>query len=104
MLAAAALLSLSAQALSAGEWRVGANVVGGRNPFLGEDNGALVMPMVAYKGERFYANLGNPGPSFFNGSTNFGGLGYSVVKTDDFNIDLVGRSAPWDSIRKTMTS
>jgi outer membrane protein len=91
LLAAAALLSLNAQPLTAGEWRVGANVVGGSNPFLGEDNGAIVVPMVAYKGERFYANLGNPGPSFFNGSTNFGGLGYSVVKADDFNIDLVGR-------------
>jgi outer membrane protein len=91
MLAVTAVLSLSTQPLSAGEWRVGANVGGGRNPFLGEDNNAVVIPMVAYKGERFYANLGNPGLSFFSGSTNFGGLGYSVVKTDDYNIDLVGR-------------
>ncbi|MGD8912502.1 MAG: MipA/OmpV family protein [Candidatus Thiodiazotropha sp.] len=91
MLAVAAILSLSTQQLSAGEWRVGANVAGGRNPFLDEDNGAVVIPMLAYKGERFYANLGNPGLSFFSGSTNFGGLGYSVVKADDYNIDLVGR-------------
>jgi outer membrane protein len=91
MLAVAAMLSLSTQQVTAGEWRVGANVGGGRNPFLGEDNDAIVIPMVAYKGERFYANLGNPGLSFFSGSTNFGGLGYSVVKADDYNIDLVGR-------------
>lgn len=91
MLAVAAITSLSAPQISAGEWRVGANVAGGRNPFLGEDNVAALIPVVAYKGERFYANLGNPGLSFFNGSTNFGGLGYSLVQTDDYNIDLVGR-------------
>ncbi|MEW8561117.1 MAG: MipA/OmpV family protein, partial [Candidatus Thiodiazotropha sp.] len=90
-LAAAAVLALTSPPISAGEWRVGANVAGGKNPFLGEDNVAVLMPMIAYKGERFYANLGNPGISFFNGSTNFAGLGYSVVQADDYNIDLVGR-------------
>jgi outer membrane protein len=90
-LALAAFFSFALQSVSAGEWRVGANVAGGRNPILGEDNGAIIIPMIAYKGERFHANLGNPGISFFNGSTNFGGLGYSVVKTDDYSIDLVGR-------------
>jgi outer membrane protein len=90
-LALVAILSLTAQPVSAGEWRIGANVAGGRSPIVGEDNSAALIPMVAYKGERFYANLGNPGLSFFNGSTNFGGLGYSVIKTDDYNIDLVGR-------------
>ncbi|MEW8195419.1 MAG: MipA/OmpV family protein [Candidatus Thiodiazotropha sp.] len=91
LLAVATLMSLTSHQIAAGEWRVGANVVGGRTPFLGEDNLAALIPMVAYKGERFYANLGNPGLSFFNGSSNFGGLGYSVVKEDNYNIDLVGR-------------
>jgi outer membrane protein len=91
LLAVAAITSLGPPQVSAGEWRVGANLAEGRNPFLGEDNVGVVIPMVAYKGERFYANIGNPGISFFNGSTNFGGLGYSVVKADDYNIDLVGR-------------
>ncbi|MBT3014166.1 MAG: MipA/OmpV family protein [Candidatus Thiodiazotropha endolucinida] len=90
-LAAAVVMSLASQQISAGEWRVGANVAGGKNPFLGEDNDAILIPMIAYKGERFYANLGNPGISFFSGSTNFAGLGYSVIKEDDYNIDLVGR-------------
>ncbi|WP_316366107.1 MipA/OmpV family protein [Candidatus Thiodiazotropha sp. CDECU1] len=90
-IAVATVLSLTVQQVSAGEWRVGANVAGGKNPFVGEDNVAALIPMLAYKGERFYANLGNPGLSFFNGSTNFGGLGYSVVKADEYNIDLVGR-------------
>ncbi|MET0072422.1 MAG: MipA/OmpV family protein [Candidatus Thiodiazotropha sp.] len=90
-LAAAVVLSLGSQQVSAGEWRVGANVAGGKNPFLGEDNVAVLIPMIAYKGERFHANLGNPGISFFNGSTNFAGLGYTIVQADDYNIDLVGR-------------
>ncbi|PVV13552.1 MAG: hypothetical protein B6D77_04285 [gamma proteobacterium symbiont of Ctena orbiculata] len=90
-LAAAVVLSLGSQQVSAGEWRVGANIAGGKNPFLGEDNDAALIPMIAYKGERFYANLGNPGISYFNGSSNFAGLGYSIVQTDDYNVDLVGR-------------
>jgi outer membrane protein len=85
------VFSLTSQAVSAGEWRVGANVAGGRSPLLGEDTSSVLIPMVAYKGERFYANLGNPGLSFFSGTTNFGGLGYSVIKDDAYNIDLVGR-------------
>jgi outer membrane protein len=91
MLAVSAVVAFTPQQVTAGEWRIGANVGGGANPFLGEDNIAILIPLIAYKGERFYANLGNPGISFFNGSTNFGGLGYSVIKTDDYNIDLVGR-------------
>jgi MipA family protein len=91
MLVVVATIALASPAVSAGEWRVGANVAGGRNPFLGEDNSAVLIPMIAYKGERFYANLGNPGLSYFSGSTNFGGLGYSVLQDDDFSIDLVGR-------------
>ena len=28
---------------------------------------------------------------FFNGSAHFGGLGYSLIKEENFNLDLVGR-------------
>ncbi|MEW7987707.1 MAG: MipA/OmpV family protein [Candidatus Thiodiazotropha sp.] len=91
-LAVATALALTSQQVSAGEWRVGANVAGGKNPFPGEDNDAVLIPMIAYRGERFHANLGNPGLSFFSGSTNFAGLGYSLIKEADYNIDLVGRA------------
>ncbi|MES9832059.1 MAG: MipA/OmpV family protein [Candidatus Thiodiazotropha sp. DIVDIV] len=84
------LTLLSGQA-SAGEWMVGANLGGGRNPIVGEDGYAVLVPVVAYRGERFHANLGNPGLSFFNGSAHFGGLGYSLIKEENFNLDLVGR-------------
>ncbi|ODB83697.1 hypothetical protein A3193_12545 [Candidatus Thiodiazotropha endoloripes] len=77
--------------VAAGEWSVGLNLGGGRNPIIGEDNYLAAMPVIAYRGERFHANLGNPGLSFFNGTTNFGGLGYSLVKQDNFKLDLVGR-------------
>ncbi|MCG7985495.1 MAG: MipA/OmpV family protein [Candidatus Thiodiazotropha lotti] len=76
---------------AAGEWSAGINLGGGRNPIIGEDNTLVAMPVIAYRGERFHANLGNPGLAFFNGSTNFGGLGYSLVKQDNFKLDLVGR-------------
>lgn len=75
----------------AGEWSVGANVLAGRSPLVGEDGVAALMPVLAYKGERFHANLGNPGISFFDGMTDFGGLGYSVFKGEDYNVDLVGK-------------
>ncbi|MCG7915320.1 MAG: MipA/OmpV family protein [Candidatus Thiodiazotropha weberae] len=77
--------------VAAGEWSAGLNLGGGRNPIIGEDNYLAAMPVIAYRGERFHANLGNPGLSFFNGTTNFGGLGYSLVKQDNFKLDLVGR-------------
>lgn len=76
----------------AGEWRVGANLMAGTNPYVGEDDaGVALLPVVAYKGERFYANLGNPGLSFFRGSSDFGGIGYSLFKEENYQIDLVGR-------------
>ncbi|MES9939446.1 MAG: MipA/OmpV family protein [Candidatus Thiodiazotropha sp. 6PLUC2] len=84
-------ISLLSAQTSAGEWLVGANLGGGRNPVVGEDGYAALVPVVAYRGDRFHANLGNPGLSYFNGSTNFGGLGYSLIKEDNFNLDLVGR-------------
>lgn len=91
VLAFATVLIAVSDNASAGEWSVGANVLGGRSPIVGEDGVAALFPVVAYKGERFYANLGNPGLSFFNGNADFGGLGYSVFKGDHYNIDLVGK-------------
>ncbi|MCG8038462.1 MAG: MipA/OmpV family protein [Candidatus Thiodiazotropha taylori] len=76
---------------AAGEWTAGINLGAGRNPIIGEDNYLAAIPVIAYRGERFHANLGNPGLSYFNGTTNFGGLGYSLIKQDDFKLDLVGR-------------
>ena len=76
---------------TAGEWRVGANLLAAQSPLVGEDGAAVLLPVLAYKGERFYANLGNPGITYFNGSTDFGGLGYSVFKGESYNIDLVGK-------------
>ncbi|MCU7918963.1 MAG: MipA/OmpV family protein [Candidatus Thiodiazotropha sp. (ex Epidulcina cf. delphinae)] len=89
--ALAATLPLASQEALAGEWSVGASILGGRNPIVGEGAAAALLPVVGYKGERFYANLGNPGISFFNGITDFGGLGYSVFKGERYNIDLVGK-------------
>lgn len=86
-----AVLSGASEDVSAGEWSVGANVLGGRSPIVGEGGVTALFPVVAYKGERFYANLGNPGISHFNGLTDFGGLGYSIIKGDHYTIDLVGK-------------
>jgi outer membrane protein len=75
----------------AGEWRVGANLFAGTNPYKGGDDGAALLPVVAYKGERFHANLGNPGISFYRGGSDLGGVGYSLFERADFQIELVGR-------------
>lgn len=85
-----ALAITTANAL-AGEWRVGGALLGGNNPYKDGDNMIALLPTVAYKGERFHANLGNPGISFFRGAADFGGLGYSLYSTENFQIDLVGR-------------
>jgi outer membrane protein len=75
----------------AGEWRVGANLMGGTNPLKDGDNVAALMPVVAYKGDRFHANLGNPGLSYFRGSSDIGGVGYSLYDTEAFQFELVSR-------------
>ena len=85
-----AMLLLPGQT-TAGEWRVGANLLAAQSPLVGEDGTVALLPVLAYKGEWFYANLGNPGISFFTGSSDFGGVGYHLLKGEDFNIDLVGR-------------
>jgi outer membrane protein len=85
------VLAFTAGNAVAGEWRVGGNLLAGSNPYKDGDNRVGLMPVVAYEGERFHANLGNPGISFFRGSANFGGLGYSLYDTDSFQFELVGR-------------
>ena len=90
-LAFSAVAALSSHGAAAGEWMAGATLAGGRSPILGEGGVAALIPVLAYRGERFYANLGNPGISFFNGSSDFGGLGYSVIKGEGYNLDLVGK-------------
>jgi MipA family protein len=92
MAALAAAMSMASTQLTAGEWSVGGIVGVERNPLVGDDDHyAFLMPMVAYKGERFHANLGHPGINFFNGMSDVGGVGYSAIKQDQFNIDLVGK-------------
>jgi outer membrane protein len=90
-LALSAVFALSAGTAGAGEWIVGGNLLGGNNPYEDGDNVGGLLPVVAYRGERFHANLGNPGISFFRGTSDFGGLGYSVYIGDSFQIDLVGQ-------------
>ncbi len=92
MAALATAMSMVSTQLTAGEWSVGGMLGGQRNPLVGDDDHyAFLMPMVAYKGERFHANLGYPGINFFSGLSDVGGVGYSVIKQDQFNIDLVGK-------------
>jgi MipA family protein len=92
VLALAITASLGTTQLSAGEWLVGGMLVGGRNPLVGDDDHYIgIVPALAYKGERFHANLGNPGIGYFNGLSDLGGVGYSIVKQDEFNLDLVGK-------------
>ena len=90
-LALSGALAFTAGSVLAGEWRVGGAVLGGNNPYKDGDNMIALMPTVAYKGERFHANLGNPGISFFRGAADFGGLGFSLYSTESFQVDLVGR-------------
>ena len=90
-LALASALALTAGNAAAGEWRVGGNLLAGNNPYEDGDDWVGLMPTVAYQGERFHANLGNPGISFFRGAANFGGLGYSLYSSDNFQFDLIGR-------------
>ncbi|MCG8123293.1 MAG: hypothetical protein N0E55_04905, partial [Candidatus Thiodiazotropha taylori] len=49
---------------AAGEWTAGINLGAGRDPIKGEDNYLAAIPVIAYRGERFHANLGNPGLSY----------------------------------------
>ncbi|MET0090219.1 MAG: MipA/OmpV family protein [Candidatus Thiodiazotropha sp.] len=86
-----AICLLGDTSVQAGEWWVGGNLGGGRNPLVGEDGYAVLVPVVAYCGERFYANLGNPGPEFFRGMGDFAGLGYHLLDDEQFTLDLVGK-------------
>lgn len=78
----------------AGEWRAGGNLLAVTNPYIDGSSVLVLFPVAAYKSDRFYANLGNPGLSFFRGSTNLGGLGYSLFKDENYQIDLIGRLRP----------
>ncbi len=91
VLALSATLAFWAGNGQAGEWRVGGNLLAGSNPYEDGDNWAGLMPVLAYQGERFHANLGNPGISFFRGAADFGGLGYSLYRSETLQFDLVGR-------------
>lgn len=75
----------------AGEWRLGGELIGGRNPYVGEDNAVAAIPAIGYKDDWFYANLGNPGIGFYNGFSDLGGLGLTLAKNEHYNIDLVGK-------------
>jgi outer membrane protein len=91
ILAVSAASALWAGNSQAGEWRVGANLFAGTNPYKGGDDGAALLPVAAYKGERFHANLGNPGISFYRGGSDIGGIGYSLYEREGFQLELVGR-------------
>ena len=90
-LAFGAVAVLSSQEAAAGEWMAGGNVFAVSASIVGEDEVGGLIPVVAYRGERFHANLGNPGISFFNGISDIGGIGYSVIKEEHYNLDLVGK-------------
>ena len=90
-LAVSTAITCSAGGAIAGEWRVGGNLFVGTNPYVGGDGVVGLLPVVAYKSGRFHANLGDPGISFYRGSTDIGGIGYSVIDNESFQLDLVGR-------------
>ena len=85
-------MALLAGNVEAGEWSLGLGGVAGRSPLKGVGDEAGVFPTVGYRGERFHFNLGNPGTSFFDGDSDFGGLGYSLFRGENYNLDIIGQA------------